>query len=99
MGEPLVPIAPASITQKTCEAACGLLPRRFLRLVSELDIPHTRNGKLVIVRWSALEQALIANEVRRVEPTAVDEQIAQLRAERRARRAGRPATPARRKRP
>ena len=97
MGEPLVSIAPASITQKTCEAACGLLPRRFLRLVSELDIPHTRNGKLVIVRWSALEQALIANEVRRAEPSTVDDQIALLRAERRARRAGR-ATPARRKR-
>jgi hypothetical protein len=54
------PVAPLTITQDNCLAACGLEPRRFLALIHERNIPHTKLGKLRVVRATDLLAALNA---------------------------------------
>ena len=69
---PAAPVAPVSVTQDTAPATCGVTGRRFLELVRELDIPHTRAGQLVLVLvtdWcEALKRASSSNQVE-VEPS------------------------------
>lgn len=53
-------VAPLVITQDNCQAAIGLEPRRFLALIHERQIQHTKLGKLRLVRADVLLAALDA---------------------------------------
>lgn len=55
----VLPIAPIVVSQRNCEPALGLSPRRFLELVIERAIPHAKIGKLRAVRVDVLVEALI----------------------------------------
>lgn len=54
------PVVPVVVTQANCFAALGLEPRRFLSLIHERQIPHTKLGKLRLVRVEHLLEALEA---------------------------------------
>jgi len=53
-------VAPLVITQDNCLAACGIEPRRFLALIHDRQIKHTKLGKLRLVRADVLLAALDA---------------------------------------
>jgi hypothetical protein len=54
------PVAPVVVTQENCLAALGLEPRRFLALIHERQIQHTKLGKLRLVRVEHLLEAIEA---------------------------------------
>jgi len=63
-----LPVAPLIISQVNCEAGAGLKPWKFLELVATLNIPHRREGKLVLVEASVLVAALRAEHEQSVAP-------------------------------
>jgi len=58
------PVAPIAVTQDNCLAALGIEPRRFLALIHERQIQHTKLGKLRLVRVEHLLAALEAEPAR-----------------------------------